>query len=189
MHNKLAFICFNRVAAPCGTLVCPDCIGNIAGRANSTSTTGFVYKRVHYLIGTLCGEEKESEILAFHANRNALSAHVEKGLAELGISSLQWRRAFTGKSDVLSLYSTFNNAWLIRTKDYVCIVERPLNYASHIRLPAILWLLQRNLTIEEGHERVLQKDTTPDPKAVIAHAQVVKNSDNMRQIRQKSACT
>lgn len=87
------------------------------------------------------------------------------------------------------LYSTFNNAWLIRTKDYVCIVERPLNYASHIRLPAILWLLQRNLTIEEGCERVLQKDITPDPKAVIAHAQVVKNSDNMRQIRHKSACT
>ncbi|THW87144.1 hypothetical protein D6D15_06906 [Aureobasidium pullulans] len=133
MHDKLAFICSNRVAAPYGMLVCPDCIGNIAGRANSTSTTGIVYKHVQYLIGTLCNVEAKkrgmsNEILAFQAN-------------------------------------------------------------SHIRLPAILWLLQRNLTIEEGHERVLQKDITPDPKAVIAHAQVVKNSDNMRQIRHKSACT
>ena len=102
MHNKLAFICSNRVAAACGLLIYPDCIGNIAGRANSTSTTGFVYKHVQYLIGTLCNVEAKkrgmsNEILAFQANRYALFAQVEKDLAKQGTSGLQWKSAFPCK--------------------------------------------------------------------------------------------
>ncbi|THW61884.1 hypothetical protein D6D25_02372 [Aureobasidium pullulans] len=87
-------------------------------------------------------------------------------------------------------YPTFNNAWLIRTKNNVGIVERPLNYARHIRLPTILWLLQRNLAIEECYKCVCQKGITPDLKAMNVHdALVVKRSNNMRQICYKSAYT
>ncbi|THW21408.1 hypothetical protein D6D23_06438 [Aureobasidium pullulans] len=214
MHNILAIVCSKRVTAPCSMFVCSDCIGNLAGRVNSASNTGFVYKHVKYLIGTLCNVEAKkrgmsNEILASHANRNALYAQVERDLAEQGTSCLHWKSAFTGKiynipteritfryhtshpsPDAFFPYSTFNNAWLIRTKNNVGIVERPLNYARHIRLPTILWLLQRNLAIEECYKCVCQKGITPDLKALNVHdALVVKKSNNMRQICYKSAYT
>ncbi|TIA19419.1 hypothetical protein D6C80_02964 [Aureobasidium pullulans] len=214
MYNILAFICSNRVAAPCGMLVCPDCVGNIAGRANATSTTGFVYKNVKYLTGTLCGEEARkrgmsAEILAFHANRHALCAQVKKDLLEQGASGMQWKSPITAKvyntpperiasrhhpshpsPDAFFPYSASNNAWFIHTKDNVDLVEQPSNYVKHIQLSVILWLLLRNLDVKEDRERLPQKITKPDPKAVAAHdALVVKNSNNMRENRHKSAHT
>lgn len=89
MHNILAIVCSKRVTAPCSMFVCSDCIGNLAGRVNSASNTGFVYKHVKYLIGTLCNVEAKkrgmsNENLASHANRNALYAQVERDLAEQG---------------------------------------------------------------------------------------------------------
>lgn len=89
MHNILAIVCSKRVTAPCSMFVCSDCIGNLAGRVNSASNTGFVYKHVKYLIDTLCNVEAKkrgmsNENLASHANRNALYAQVERDLAEQG---------------------------------------------------------------------------------------------------------
>ncbi|THW06433.1 hypothetical protein D6D26_01549 [Aureobasidium pullulans] len=59
MHNILAIVCSKRVTAPCSMLVCSDYIGNLAGRVNSASNTGFVYKHVKYLIGTLFATSKQ----------------------------------------------------------------------------------------------------------------------------------
>ncbi|THZ38225.1 hypothetical protein D6C88_10380 [Aureobasidium pullulans] len=199
MHNILAIVCSKRVTAPCSMFVCSDCIGNLAGRVNSASNTGFVYKHVKYLIGTLCNvEAKKREMRFMHRSRGTLPNRAP---------GLQWKSAFTGKiynipteritfryhtshpsPDAFLPYPTFNNAWLIRTKNNVGIVERPLNYARHIRLPTILWLLQRNLAIEECYKCVCQKGITPDLKAMNVHdALVVTN--NMRQICYKSAYT
>ncbi|TIA55302.1 hypothetical protein D6C77_07417 [Aureobasidium pullulans] len=122
--------------------VCSDCIGNLAGRVNSASNTGFVYKHVKYLIGTLCNvEAKKREMRFMHRSRGTLPNRAP---------GLQWKSAFTGKiynipteritfryhtshpsPDAFFPYPTFNNAWLIRTKNNVGIVERPLNYQAY----------------------------------------------------------
>ncbi|KAG2165926.1 hypothetical protein JADG_005665 [Aureobasidium aubasidani] len=170
MRNILAIICSKRVAACCGMFVCPSYICNIACKVNSASQTIFIYKHVKYLIGTLCSDAFTGKIHNIPTERITFRYHTSHP-----------------SPDAFFPYSASNNAWLIRTKNNVGIVERPLNYSRHIRLPTILWLLQRNLAIEECYKCVFQKGITPDLKAINVHdALVVKNSNNMRQICYKS---
>ncbi|THX50499.1 hypothetical protein D6D06_07933 [Aureobasidium pullulans] len=180
MRNILAIICSKRVAACCGMFVCPSYICNIACKVNSASQTIFIYKHVKYLIGTLCSE-------------NALYAQVERDLAEQGTSCLHWKSAFTGKIyNIPTERITFRHH---TSHPSLPNIQQRLAHSHkgqrrHIRFPAILCLCQRNLDIEEGYECVRQKGITPNLEAVIAHdAQVVKNPNDILQIRHKSAYT
>ncbi|TKX26396.1 hypothetical protein C1H76_1358 [Elsinoe australis] len=189
-----------------GLRVCGDCLSAAATKTTRAQTTGFVFQFLSERLGSdlrseakVAGRDTKSDVYlknkadCIEAIKEELSRQVSGETWTSALTSLVHTLSTTGaleygvqhpadpSLDAIMPYSSFQDTWIIHTRDNIWIVEQALNMAKHVQIVPFMVLIG-------NHLRLMDQNPSAE-KVQDIEAKVVKASKRYRIIRIKAGYT